>query len=337
VYGVSRLYTDLVALYEDVKVKEESLALAQKLYSDTEAQVQEGTLARVEMTRANASVFSTRQDLINSRGLLEEQEAILKTVLSKTGNADPQLQTARIIPTDSLSIPEKQETRPIQDFLSEAMTTRPDLRQAGLQIDNSEIGLKGSRNAVLPQVDLVGVAQNNGLAGTLNPLAPGSDISLVGGYGSALDQVFTRKFPTYGIGVQVTLPLRNRIAQADLARDEIQLRQSQIRLRQLQNQARLEIEDALIAMRRARASSEAAVQARVLQQESLEAEQSKFEVGASTSFFVIQYESLVAQAKSTEVAAKSAYVKARSALQRATGTILSDNQISIEAAFQNHK
>jgi outer membrane protein len=337
VYGVSRLYTDLVALYEDVKVKEESLALAQKLYSDTEAQVQEGTLARVEMTRANASVFSTRQDLINSRGLLEEQEAIVKSVLTKTGNADPQLQAARIIPTDSLSIPEKEEIRPIQDFLSEAMATRPDLRQAGLQIDNSEIGLRGSRNAVLPQVDLVGVAQNNGLAGAANPLAPASDVSLVGGYGGALDQVFTRKFPTYGIGVQVALPLRNRIAEADLARDQIQLRQSQIRLRQLQNQARLEIEDALIAMRRARASYEAAVQARVLQQESLEAEQSKFEVGASTSFFVIQYESLVAQAKSTEVAARSAYVKARSALQRATGTILSDSQISVESAFQNHK
>jgi len=98
------------------------------------------------------------------------------------------------------------------------------------------------------------------------------DAALVGGFGTALDQIFTRKFPTYGIGVQVTLPIRNRIAEADLARDEIQLKQSQIRVRQLQNQARLEVEDALIAMRRARASHEAAVQARVLQEESLAAE-----------------------------------------------------------------
>jgi outer membrane protein len=337
VYGVTRLYTDLVALYEDVKVKEDSLTLTQKLFSDTQVQVQEGTLARVEMTRANASVFSSRQDLINSRGLLEEQEAILKNVLSKTGNADPQLHAARIIPTDSLNVPEKEEVRPMQDLLSDAMANRPDIRQAGIQIDNSEIGLKGARNALLPQVDLVGVAQNSGLAGTLNPLAPTSDVSLVGGYGSALDQVFTRKFPTYGVGVQVTLPIRNRIAEADLARDEIQLRQSQIRARQLENQARLEVEDALIAMRRARSSYEAAVQARVLQQESLEAEQSKFEVGASTSFFVIQYQSLLTQAKSTEVAAKSAYVKARAALARATGTILIDHQISVESAYQNHK
>jgi outer membrane protein len=337
VYGVTRLYTDLVALYEDVKNKEGSLALSQKLFTDTQAQVEEGTLARVEMTRANASVFSSRQDLINARGLLEEQEAILKTVLTKTGNQDPQVQAARIIPTDALGVPEKEEIRPIQDLLSEAMAHRPDLSQANLQIENSEIGLKGSRNAVLPEVDLVGVAQNNGLAGTLNPSLSGADASLVGGYGTALDQIFTRKFPTYGIGLQVTLPIKNRIAEADLARDEIQLRQSQVRLRQLQNQARLEVEDSLIAMRRARSSYEAAVQARVLQEESLDAEQQKFSVGASTSFFVIQYESLVAQAKSTEVAAKSAYVKARAALQRATGSILSDNNITVESAYQNHK
>jgi outer membrane protein TolC len=336
VYGVIRLYTDLVALNEDVKVKAEAVALAEKLFTDTKSQVDEGTLAPVEMTRANAALFSGRQELINARGLLEEQEAILKTVLTKTGNQDPEVQAARIIPTDSLSVPEKDQIQPIQDLLAAAIANRPDLNQAGLQVENSEIGLKGSRNALRPQMDLIGVAQNNGLAGAVNPLSPTPDAALIGGYGTALDQIFTRKFPTYGIGVQVTLPIRNRIAEADLARDEIQLKQSQIRVRQLQNQARLEVEDALIAMRRARASHEAAVQARVLQEESLAAEQAKFEVGASTSFFVIQYESLLAQAKSTEVAAKSAYVKARAALQRATGTILSDNQISTSSALQNH-
>jgi outer membrane protein len=332
VYGVIRLYTDLVALTEDVKVKQESVALAEKLFSNTKAQVDEGTLAQIEMTRANALVFSSRQDLINSRGLLEEQEAIVKNVLTKRGNEDPEVQSAAIIPTDLLDMPDKEEIRPIQDLIADAMANRPDLTQAGLQIQNFEIGLKGARNAVLPQVDLVGVAQNNGLSGALNPFAPGADPTFVGGYGSILDQLFTRKYPTYSIGVQVTLPVHNRIAEADLARDELQLKQSQIRQRQLLNQARLEVEDALIAMRRARASYETAVQARVLQQQSLEAEQAKFEVGASTSFFVIQYESQLAQSKSTEVAAKSAYMKARAALQFATGAILDANQISLDNA-----
>ncbi|MFN7996063.1 MAG: TolC family protein [Bryobacteraceae bacterium] len=334
VYGVIRLYTDFVALYEDVKVKQESVNAAEKLFSDTKAQVEEGTLAPVEASRANAQVYSTRQDLINAKGLLEEQQAILKNLLTRTGNADPEVQAATIIPTDALNIPDKEEVRPIQDLFAEAIGSRPDLGQANLQIENSQIGLKGSRNALLPEVDLVGILQNNGLAGTLNPFAPTSDSTFAGGYGGALDQIFTRKYPTYGVGLQFTLPIRNRVAEADLARDELQLRQSQVRLRQLQNQARLEVEDAVIAMRRARASYEAAVQARIFQQQSLEAEQMKYEVGASTAFFVIQYESLLAQAKSTEVAAKSAYVKARAALERATGNILEAHQISFDSSVK---
>lgn len=331
VYGVIRLYTDFVALYEDQKVKQETAALAEKLFSDTKAQVDEGTLAPVEMTRANAQVFSTRQDLINARGLLQEEEAILKNVLTRRGNEDPEVRAAHIIPTDALAIPEKDEVRPIQDLISEALANRPDLGQARLQIENSQIGLEGARSATRPEVDLVGVMQNNGLAGTVNPFAlpnPG----FAGGYGTVLDQVLARKYPTYGIGLQMTLPVHNRIAEADLARDELQVKQSQIRLRQFENQARLEVEDALIAMGRARSSYEAAVEARKLQEESLAAEQAKFEVGASTSFFVIQYESLLAQARSTEVAAMSSYVKARAALERATGTILDDHQISLDAA-----
>jgi outer membrane protein len=108
--------------------------------------------------------------------------------------------------------------------------------------------------------------------------------------------------------------MHNRIAEAD--------------------QARLEVEDALIAMGRARWSCEAAVEARKLQEESLEAEQAKFDVGASTSSVVIQSESLLAQARSTEVVAMSSYVKARAVLERATGTILDDHQISPEAAVK---
>jgi len=335
VYGVIRLYTDFVALYEDEKVKQETVTLAEKLYSDTKAQVDEGTLAPVEMTRANAQVFSTRQDLINARGLREEQEAIFKNVITRRGNEDPEVQAAHVIPTDTLTIPDKDEIRPIQDLIAEALVNRPDLGQARLQVDNSKIGLAGARSATKPGLDLVGVMQNNGLAGAANPLLAGSpDPGYIGGYGGVLDQIFSRKYPTYGIGLQMTLPIHNRVAEADLARDELQEKQSEIRLRQLQNQARLEVEDALIAMRRARASYDAAVEARRLQQESLEAEQAKFEVGASTSFFVIQYESLLAQAKSTEVAALSSYGKAKAALQRAMGTILDENRISFDAAVK---
>jgi outer membrane protein TolC len=157
---------------------------------------------------------------------------------------------------------------------------------------------------------------------------------LIGGYGSALEQLAARKYPSYGVGLNINLPLRNRIAQADVTRDEILLRQTQVLQQQLRKQAQLEVEDAVIAMRRARSSYDAAVQTQTLQQESLEAEQAKFEVGASTSFFIIQYESYLAQARSTVVVAKSAYLKARAALERATGTILEDNHVSLPDAVR---
>jgi outer membrane protein len=332
VYGVVRLYTDFVALYEDEKVKEETVRAAEKLLSDTNAQVEAGTLAPVEATRAKAEVFSTEQDLINSRGLLEEQQAILKNVLTRS--EDEAIRSAHIIPTATLEIPPQDEIRPIQELIGEAVANRPDLGQARLQVENNIIGLQGSKNATLPEVDLVGIAQNNALAGPLTGFSSNSNQPFSGGYGSVLGQLLARDYPTYGIGVQVTLPIHNRIAESDLARDELQVKQSQIRAAQLQNQAKLEVEDALIAMRRSRTAYEAAEEALRYQQESLDAEQAKFEVGASTAFFVIQYESLLAQAKSTEVAAKSSYVKARAALQRAMGTIVTDNNISFDAAVR---
>lgn len=334
VYGVVRLYTDLVALYEDVKVKEETLASAEKLYSDTKAQVDEGTQAPIELTRANAQVYSIRQDLINSRGLLEEQEAIIKNVITRRTDDDPGVLNARLIPTDSIDVPAADEDRPLQELITQAFANRPDLAQAGVQVENTQISLQGSRNGLRPEIDVVGVAQNNALAGQLNPLAPAIESPLIGGYGNALEQLAARKYPTYGAGLNITLPLRNRIAQADVARDEIQLRQSQVLLQQLRKQAQLEVEDALVAMRRARASYEASLQTQALQQESLDAEQAKFEVGASTSFFIIQYESYLAQARSTVVVAKSAYLKARAALERATGTILEDNHVSLADAVR---
>jgi outer membrane protein len=334
VYGVVRLYTDLVALYEDVKVKEETLASAERLYSDTKAQVDEGTQAPIELTRANAQVYSIRQDLINSRGLLEEQEAIVKNVITRRDSDDPEVLGARLIPTDTIQVPERDEIRPLPELIAEAFANRPDLLQANIQVDNSGISLEGSRNELLPEIDLVGVAQNSALAGEANPLTIYPNSTFIGGYGSALEQLATRKYPTYGIGLNVTLPLRNRIAQADVTRDQIQLRQTQIRMEQFRKQAELEVEDALVAMRRARASYEAALQTQALQQESLEAEQAKFEVGASTSFFIIQYQSFLAQARSTVVVAKSAYLKARAALERALGSILADNNVELGPAMR---
>lgn len=333
-YGVVRLYYDFVALHEDVRVKEQTVEFAQRLYEDTRAHVEEGASAQVELVRANAQVLSARQELERSRGLLEEQQAILKNVLSRRGAADPVIRNVNIIPTESLGAPEVQ-VRPLEDLFVEALEKRPDVSVGRLQIQNVNINLEGSRNAVKPQVDIIGTMQNTGLAGEANLLAGRPDVGVfVGGYGSALGQVFRRNYPIYSVGIQLDLPVHNRIAQADLARDQIQLRQTEIRMQQLRNQVRLEVEDATIAMRRAQAAWQAAAEARKLQEQSLDLEMARYENGVSTQFLVLQYQSYVAQARSSEIATRSAFAKARAALQRATGRLLHDFGIDIDQAVK---
>ncbi len=335
VAGTIRLYFDLVALQEDVQVKRQTLALLQKLHDDNQEKVDQGTLAPIELVRAQAQMASGRQDLANSEGFELQQELVLKNVLSRRGTADLQLREARIVPTTPIDVPVHEETQPVQDLIDIAYRNRPEIEEGRLQLDNSEISLKGSRNALLPQLDLVVSAQNSGLAGQLNPLAPPMviDPALLGGFGTTLAQIFRRNYPTYGIGIQLGLPLRNDIAKADYARDSIQLRQTQVRFQQLQNQVRLEVEAALIALQRSRSAYDAAAEARKLQEQSLKIELEKYENGVSTSFLVMQYQSFLAQARSTEVAAKSVYAKARTALERALGMTLQNHDIRLDEAF----
>jgi outer membrane protein TolC len=328
-----RLYVDLAALNEDLKVKQQTLALAGKLHQDTKAQVEEGTLPDIELTRATAQIAAARLDLIGARGLLEEQEAILKNVITRRGLNDPEVAAAGIEVVDPLEEPKSGDLPEAAKLLERALARRPDLAQAGLQLANAEASLEGARNALKPQIDLVGAMQNNGLAGQRNPLAVNPDLSFLGGYGTVLEQLLARNYPSYGVGIQLTLPLRNRVAQADAARDEVQLRQSQARLAQFRNQVRLEIEAALIALRRTFNAHQAAVETRVLQEQSLAAEQARFEEGISTVFFVMQYQNLLAQARSAEVVARGAYGKARAALLRASGDILDELGISLDAAM----
>jgi outer membrane protein TolC len=341
VSSVIRLYWDLVSLREDVRVKEQELAAAQKLYADNKQQVDVGTLAPLQLKQAAAEVARAKQDLINSQSLVDQQEIILKNALTRTGAGDPSLDAVQIIPLDHITVPKSDNLPPISALVAEALKSRPDLAQAQIEITSAGLSLKGSKNELLPQLNIVAGATNNALAGSINPVPPlGSppgtprtpDPFLLGGAGAVLSQIFQRNFPDYGIGFQLNIPLRNRVAQADVARDQLQLRQSEVRLKQAQNQVRVEVQNALVTLRRARASYDAAVETRQLQQEALEAEQQRFSVGQSTSFFVIQYERDLAQARSTEVIAMGDYAKAKAALDRALGTTLTSNNISLSEA-----
>jgi outer membrane protein TolC len=334
VYGVVRLYFDLVALHEDVQVKQQTVTLAQKLYDDNKEKVEQGTLAPIELVRAQAQIASARQDLANSEGFEREQELVLKNTISRRGTADIPLREARIVPTTPIEVPPREELPHIQELVETAYKSRPELEEGRLQVSNSEISLKGARNGLLPDLDLLLAAQNNSLAGRLNSLGipPLFDPALIGGFGSSLGQIVRNNYPTYGIGLQLNLPLRNNAAEADYARDAIQHRQTQVRYQQLENQVRLEVESALTALQRSRGAYDAAAEARKLQEQSLQIEMEKYANGVSTNFLVMQYQSFLAQARSTEVAAKSIYVKAKTALERAVGMTLEDHNISLDEA-----
>ncbi|HVX65415.1 MAG TPA: TolC family protein [Bryobacteraceae bacterium] len=335
VSGIIRLYYDLVSLNEDVGVKRQTMELAKKLYEDNKAQVEQGTLAPIELVRAQALISASQQDLANSEGLEREQELIVKNVLTRRGTADPAIREAHVIPTTPMPAPAAEPVQPVQDLLALAFKNRPDLASAGLQLTNTQIALAGSRNNLRPDLNLVASATNSGLAGQPNPLGTTTPSqAFIGGFGGTLEQIFRRNYPTYGVGIQLNLPLRNRVAQADYVRDELQYRQTQIQRQQLENRARLEVEDALISLERSRAAYAAAVDTTHYQEQSLAAEQEKFAVGLSTTFLIIQYQSQLAQARSTEVAARGAYAKARAVLDRALGLTLDRNSVSLDDAFR---
>jgi len=339
VAGVARLYTDLVSLNEDVKVKRESVRLAEQLYEDNKNKVDQGSLAPIEVTRAQAQVAATRQALISAEGLVEQQELIVKTAITRGGLANPAIRAAHIVATDTLPDPGTEPAPPVEGLITDALRNRPDLAQGEIQVQNSEIALKGSLNALRPELDLVGTVQNGGISGVINPVGAAQTQGAAfypGGYGTVLGQIFKNNFPTYMVGLQLNLPVRNRVAQADAVRDELQIRQTQIRRQQLEDEVRLEVADAYVALQQARASYDAAVQSRKLQEQSVEVEQVTFDVGLATNYLVIQYQTYLAQARSTEVAAKGAYAKAKVALDRATASTLEVNRLSVEEARDGH-
>jgi outer membrane protein TolC len=338
VAGVIRLYWDLASLTEDVKVRRQALERAEKLLSDNQAQVEAGTRAPIEVVRAQAEVARSRRDLIAAETLVRQQETVFKDYLTRRTVSDSLLAAVRIVLTDPLRVERDQPVPPASELVESALKQRPDLAQARIQIASTRLALRGSKNALLPSLDLVATVRNNALAGDVNPLTlPGAsphspDPILVGGYGTALSQLLRRSFPDYGVGVQLTIPLRNRVAEADFARDNLALRQQELRLQQLNKQLHVEIENALTALQQARATIEAAEQERVFQEQALAAEEEKLAVGASTTFLVIQYQRDLAQARSAEVYAQAGYVKARAALDRASGLLLESHGVSLPAS-----
>jgi outer membrane protein TolC len=333
VYGTSRLYFDLVSLGENVLVKQESLRAATKLRQDDEDQENLGTLAPIELTRAKALESSSKFDLIQAQGLYKQQEIILRNELLRTASPVFAAQFDEIVPTDKIVVPDAPELLDVPSLAAQALAQRPDLAQAKLQIEAGKISANASRNAALPQLNVYANAQTRGateqpyetLGSTGTGLATTPQDLALGGL---------RVSTIYQAGVQLTLPLRNRVAESDAARDTVQLRQVQARTEKLAAQVREDVETAVVALETARAAYVAASQSRDFQAQLLDAERDKLSVGQSTDLAVLQNEAYLAQAKSTEIAARSNWKKAQIDLDHALGDLLEKNHIELDDAIR---
>lgn len=347
---IENMYWDLVYAYENVRVRQESLAFSEKTLSDTKKQVEIGSLAPIETVRAQSTVAADQQAVTVAKTNLQLQQLLMKNALSRTLR-DPLLAGAEVIPTSTMEVPPDEQVRPIEDLVNDALRHRPELVESRIQLNSQEISNKAVRSALLPSLDLFAYYGGSGLGGSQNPAAvcQTPDQSLCASanpnpqlgqfpltpstsYSSTLNQLVNSTAPDKGIGLQLNIPLRNRAAQAVQIRSELEYRQSQMALQQTENRVSIEVRNAQFGVEQNRASVASAQAAVDYAKQSLDAEQKKYQFGTSTTTAVLQNRSALATAESTLLSATAAYEKARLELDRATGQLLDHAGISIDDA-----
>ncbi|WP_317890504.1 TolC family protein [Granulicella aggregans] len=337
---VENIYWGLVSAYEDEQAKERALAQSTQLTSDNRKQLEIGTLAPLDVVNSDSTVASDKQALIVSQTNLEYQQLIMKQAIARTLN-DPALSAAPVIPTDRVGLDRlPEEDTPVEDLVKQAYVNNPQIEQAILNMKNNEITIKAEKNGLLPTVDAYAFYGASGLGGAQNPSAinfntgkaydAGSFPSV--GYGTVLKDLFNSSAPDKGVGVNITIPLRNRTAQADQARSQMEYRQSQMRLQQIYTQIRIQVINAQYALTNDRAQVSAAQAAHDYANQSLDAETKKYKLGASTTANVLQQGRNLATAENNLLSATAAYAKDRAALQQLLSTTLDHYGISIESA-----
>jgi outer membrane protein TolC len=337
---VENIYWGLVSAYEDEQAKERALAQSTQLTQDNRRQLQIGTLAPLDVVNSDAAVATDQQALVASKSNLEYQQLIMKQAIARNLE-DPALTNAPVIPTDRVGLDRLPEEDMSQnDLVQQAYVNNPQIEQASLSMKNNEITIKAERNGLLPVVDAYAFYGSSQLAGSQNPnalnfstgqnYAPGSFPPI--DYSTAFGHLFNSSAPDKGLGVNITIPLRNRVAQADQARSQMEYRQAQMRLQQLYTQIRIQVINAQYALTNDRAQVSAAQAGREYAAQSLDAEQKKYRLGASTSALVLQQQRNMAAAENTLISATAAYAKDRAALRQITSSTLTVYGINLTDA-----
>jgi outer membrane protein len=362
---VSNDYWELVFDRQNVVVQEAAVGVSTKLYEDNKKQLQIGTMAPLDVLTAESQVATDQQNLIVAQTTRLQQQTVLLNDITKNLMA-PELIGIEIIPTTTISTPEVVENIPLQDAVQEAWKKRPEIYQADLNLKNAGIEVKATKNALLPSLNVYGQFSQTGLSGneviqTSNnptgfqaitsepivdangvPIAPSAFLGVPifptavtsAGLGSALSNMINNNFPTYAAGVTFAIPLRNRSAQADNARALLDERQQQTQYRQTQNTIVLNVRNTIIALQQDRAQVAAAEKARNLAQQTLDAEQKKYQLGSSTSYNVVLRSRDLTAAEGTELRAKVNLEEALVNFNQAMGRTLEANHITVADALR---
>lgn len=332
--AVLNLYWDLVSFNDSVRIREQALATAQQLLEGNQHQADLGTLPKLEVTRAQAEVSSSKENLLIAQTNVAQQEIVLKNALSRNGVESPWLDEVHVIPLDKIVVPEKEDVKPTADLIAQALDQRPELEQARINIDSNKANAAGTRSLLLPVLNAFVDVNNQGLAGALNPNYNPSNgpvpPAVVGGYGSFLSQLFLHHFPNYAAGLSLNIQIRNRQAQADYVLDQLTVRQGELQLQKFMNTVRADVKNAVIGLQQARARYETAVGTRKLSEETLGAETNRFKFGESTIPAVVQAQRDLATSQDAEIQAMANYTHAKIAFNEAAGETLDVNGISMK-------
>ncbi len=334
---VENIYWVVVSAYEDVQAKERALQQSAQVDTDTRKQLEIGTMAPLDVVNADSTVATDKQALISSQSNLNYQQLILKQAIARNLN-DPALVAAPIIPTDRVSLAElPEEKMSPEELVQEAFQNRPELEQAVLSIKKNEITLRGARNGLLPTLNLFGFYSASALGGSANPgcgipgVFPCGAVPTIG-YGSVLNGLVDSSSPDKGGGISMTIPIRNRTAQADQARSLIEYRQAEMHLEQLYTQIHMQVVNAQYALTNDRAQVLASTAAQAYAEQSLDAEQKKLKLGASTTANVLLQQRNLAVAENNLITAHATYAKDRASLYQILASTLQHYGISLNDA-----
>jgi outer membrane protein TolC len=329
---IENIYWDLVSAYEQTQVNEQSSAFAQQTLENARKQLKLDSIPEIDVMRAEAELSKRDQDLTVARTSLQLQETLMMNAVTRN-LSDPLLEAMPVIPTDRMQTNQIQAAPQIQQLIAQAVQHRPELAETDVDLLNRQISRKAARNALLPSLSLLGFYGGSGLAGPLNPLCQGCTSSVPVDFAGALGNTFNNSSPDYYIGLNLNIPIRNRVAKADQYRSELEYRQAQLRREQLKNQVRIEVRNAQYALEQTGARVDAARKARDLAQRTFDITKKEQELGAGSSYQTLTAQRDLSLAELDLVSAMTIHEKAKIELDRATGTTLEHNGIQIQDAL----